>query len=833
MGKAWGPNTTRTARHPITAAVPAADSAQAAPFPPRTAVAREHVIEPVPSVGPLPQPLGDLSTAPVAELVEVLSNFWPGAQSTKSRRRAAIGAIAGDLQAFPGATWRQRWDASPWGAPDATLGGGRGSVATWWSPATGLKWLAAARVVVPSVRMLRTSMTADYADVFVAVQRDPDLDDALARLDVAAGARVSAQHRADLRNALVYALTSQGVAVGDLTPAGLLFYAAQLRQALREPPKALAGTLAWEVLVDCGMFPAGTPPTMRLAQRGGQRTVTELVDAYPVANVAVRQLLIDYIGHRVVAGMDYTTATTVTRNLVRNFWCAIEAINPTQADLQIDETTYNTWRAQLDVVRAKDGTERERHGVWDVLIAVRAFFLDLHSWAADDPARWGPWVARCPVPAVATRAYAASRRRLHERMADRTRVRQPLLELLVEHVRHRRDHLTQLVQATTEVATGSPQPVTPVEISVDGVGYLVLPPVSHRDDPSRWTVQTAATGEKLAPTRAAERGFWVWAVVEILRLTGIRQEELLELSQTSIRRYQRPNGETVALLVVAPSKTDRERVIPMSGELLHVLAEVIRFHTHDGHPVPLVRRWDPYERQHSAPLPYLFQPSNGPYPAVGSPTWINTLLKEAGIAAASVHPQLSGVRFTCHDFRRIFATELINNGLPIHIGAALLGHADLQTTRGYVAVFDDDVVHHYQQHLERRRTLRPAEEYPPATPKEWNEFEQHFDKRKVELGICARPYGTPCAHEHACIRCPMLDLDTAMLHRLDELETDLLSRRADAERRGWLGETDGIDVTLEHLRRQRERNRSRPAPTVIQLGMPALASNAETGQTGR
>ena len=35
-----------------------------------------------------------------------------------------------------------------------------------------------------------------------------------------------------------------------------------------------------------------------------------------------------------------------------------------------------------------------------------------------------------------------------------------------------------------------------------------------------------------------------------------------------------------------------------------------------------------------------------------------------------------------------------------------------------------------------------------------NEFEEHFDKRKVELGSCARPYGTPCQHEHACIRCP-------------------------------------------------------------------------------
>jgi hypothetical protein len=34
------------------------------------------------------------------------------------------------------------------------------------------------------------------------------------------------------------------------------------------------------------------------------------------------------------------------------------------------------------------------------------------------------------------------------------------------------------------------------------------------------------------------------------------------------------------------------------------------------------------------------------------------------------------------------------------------------------------------------------------------EFDEHFDKRKVELGACGRPYGAPCAHEQACVRCP-------------------------------------------------------------------------------
>jgi integrase len=37
------------------------------------------------------------------------------------------------------------------------------------------------------------------------------------------------------------------------------------------------------------------------------------------------------------------------------------------------------------------------------------------------------------------------------------------------------------------------------------------------------------------------------------------------------------------------------------------------------------------------------------------------------------HPEFGTAGFTPHDFRRLLATDLVNNGLPIHIGAALLG----------------------------------------------------------------------------------------------------------------------------------------------------------------
>lgn len=312
-------------------------------------------------------------------------------------------------------------------------------------------------------------------------------------------------------------------------------------------------------------------------------------------------------------------------------------------------------------------------------------------------------------------------------------------------------------------------------------------------------VREEHTGKAIEVDRQEDAAFWAWATVETLRHSGLRIEELTELSHLSVRQYQRSNGEMIALLVVAPSKTDRERVIPMSAELFHVIACILRRITKGHSSVPLATRYDDYQRITSDPQPFLFQRTIGQRIEVMTTGAIGTQLRNLCAEIAETDPRFDGIHFRPHDFRRLFATDLVNSGLPIHIGAALLGHLDLETTRGYVAVFEEDVVRHYQAHLQRRRAMRPTDEYQPVTEEEWAEFDEHFDKRKVELGGCGRPYATPCTHEHACIRCSMLNIDPKMLPRLAEIEVDLLQRRAHAQSQGWLGELEGLDLTLSFL----------------------------------
>lgn len=118
---------------------------------------------------------------------------------------------------------------------------------------------------------------------------------------------------------------------------------------------------------------------------------------------------------------------------------------------------------------------------------------------------------------------------------------------------------------------------------------------------------------------------------------------------------------------------------------------------------------------------------------------------------------------------------------------------------------------------------RPAHEYRAATTTEWVEFEEHFDnKRKVELGNCGRPYTTPCEHEHACIPCPMLHVDPAMIDCLNEINTDLLARRELAETKGWLGELEGIDLILRFLQDKRAGAQKLTWRDPTSIGFPTI-----------
>ncbi|MDT0269068.1 recombinase [Streptomyces sp. DSM 44915] len=61
-----------------------------------------------------------------------------------------------------------------------------------------------------------------------------------------------------------------------------------------------------------------------------------------------------------------------------------------------------------------------------------------------------------------------------------------------------------------------------------------------------------------------------------------------------------------------------------------------------------------------------------------------------------------------------------------------------------------------------------------------------------------------------------------MLGRLAELGTDLLVRLRRAEEKSWLGEAEGINLTLTFFRAKREETERQARRPAVVLGIPKL-----------
>lgn len=760
------------------------------------------VPEPPPLPAKPPGPLGGFANATAGEVVTAAVELFADTnRNTRAGYRRGLRRLLEALEQQPGDSWHQRWEAAGLNEPDrpfAEILGGDAQGSSSTAMAAALAFCT--RLIRPSMAAMSAANLAGYPEKFRVAAADSLLEEFCDRLQ---NQRLGLDSRRGALNHLCRALTVYGIELSGITAGALVHYADA------NPARGIPG--AWPVLHSMGVLPAWVPRTLQDARIRGRQSVEDLVDRHQLRNREVRDLIVDYIRRRSV-DVDYSTMENLVRNLVQLFWKSVEEVNPGQVDLRLDEQTVQDWKERL-LVR-QDGKPRQHIDM--PFLAVRAFYLDLQTWSAAEPERWARWVAPCPIRESDLRWFHVRRQRLRERMANRTRERQPLLATLSQYVNDNWQRYHALLQAANRVEPGE-------QFTLDDTIWQRVASSRGRSDfadPVR--AVNLGTGELVRVSYEEDTAFWQWATVETLRLAGLRREELTELTHLSVRQYQRPNGEVVALLVVSPSKSDRERVIPMSAELFHVIAQVVRRHIAEHGTVPVCPRYDQTERIWCEPLPYLFQRLQSGDPRALSTSGVRQLVLKAARALIPTHPEFADIRFAPHDFRRLFATDLMNNGLPIHIGAALLGHLDVQTTRGYVAVFEEDVIAHYHQFLARRRDKRPQGEYRDPTAEEWSDFQDHFDKRKVELGSCGRPYGTPCAHEHACVRCPMLSINPKMIPRLDELEVDLLARRQRAITEDWPGEVEGLDLILSFLRSKREQARRAAAAGPIQLGMPAL-----------
>jgi hypothetical protein len=735
---------------------------------------------------------------------------------TQRTRKRGVKFVLDWLQAQPGATWQQRWQAS--GADDH--GAGWIELASRWRAEqgidttrdvfqlhSGLLPIICGGAIRPAYRwLLRHNPTRLL--MFARQTIDPGgfalLQD---WCDQQAGMSTEQQRLA--LNRATWILLHRGGRVADITVGDLL----ELAEAAGQVRKTRASEgfpAAYQMLRDTGVFPASAPARFHDLHVRGQLSVEELVDRYPIAYAPVRHLIIEYLRER-APRLDYTSLDGLARTLAKTFWADLEAHHPGIDSLRLPPEVATAWKQRVRFVDGPDGS-RPRVEADSILVWVRAFYRDLAHWAADDPARWAQWAVPCPV-------RTSDIQRRHKRQAprkanmdQRTRTLLPVLPALVRRLEQVKDNTRRLLTAARATAPGD-------WFDIDGQHHQRLSVAS-----TRAYINDPVTGRRRDLTREEDDAFWSWAILEVLRHTGIRLEELTELSHHSFVSYTLPStGEVVPLLQIAPSKTDSERLILVSPELGEVLAAVIHRVREGQQTLPLIRRYDPLEKLWQSPMPLLFQRRYGASNIALSRSLIGNLLHRSVGAANLIGPDGQPVTLTPHDMRRAFVTDAVLSGLPPHIAQVICGHADINVTMGYKAIYPEEAITAHRAFIARRRTLRPGEEYRDLTPEEWDDFLGHFELRKVSLGVCTRDFGTPCMHEHACIRCPALRPDPDQEPRLTAIIANLHERIAEARQHGWLGEIAGLETSLEAanqklatMRRLAERHR------VTHLGMPSF-----------
>ncbi len=234
-------------------------------------------------------------------------------------------------------------------------------------------------------------------------------------------------------------------------------------------------------------------------------------------------------------------------------------------------------------------------------------------------------------------------------------------------------------------------------------------------------------------------------------------------------------------------------------------------------------------------MPLLFQRGIGSEHRAFTPTAIRKLLINALAATGLANAEGEALSFSPHDFRRIFVTDAIMNGLPPHIAQVICGHKNIDTTIGYKAVYPAETiegppgVHRPSAGLPPRRGVPdPDGGGVGLLPRPLREAEG------VHRHLCTR-FGSPCIHEHACVRGPLLRPDPDQRARLAEIRDNLIARITEAEQEGWLGEIEGLQVSLasaEEKLAQLDAAQVRQRQ-VIDLGMPRFSQIATRISTAR
>lgn len=376
-----------------------------------------------------------------------------------------------------------------------------------------------------------------------------------------------------------------------------------------------------------------------------------------------------------------------------------------------DYIPYAIARART-VQRGPGAGEEVRGTAYSWLIELRTFFSDVCAWAIEPDSPFAPFAPRT-IPI--TRHTLVGHGFEKARARTRARITATVLDLEREMPKIR-----ALAVQRWKTAMVAPKPLT-------SRGY----PWSDEVDT-----------------------FWDWALLELLVQSGLRIEEASELTTLDILKRSLSDGRIYYLLHIKPSKFDRARVIPIGDSLGRVLAEIIRHvkRFYNSAFVPVCDHWDLQEKRPRPTAPYLLQGIRHP-----STTGIETIrsrIRSLSIQAEARRSDGSPLVLLPHDCRRVFASEHLNNNVPVHVIQALLGHASPETVMIYAKLYPSKLIEEYRKTVRGLYNAHYGEEgLKNPTKAEWTAFAASCNLRDMGTHLCALPTGEHCPRGLVCLGC--------------------------------------------------------------------------------
>ena len=470
----------------------------------------------------------------------------------------------------------------------------------------------------------------------------------------------------------------------------------------------------------------------------GQPSCEQLIDRYRIACRPVRDVLVDYLRERQPA-VDFSSLQRLAYLLGKLFWADLEAHHPGIDSLQAAPRRRRGVEAARDhpTRRHQAATARSTGPRLDgrsVLTAVRAFYLDLAEWAEDDPARWGPWAVRCPVSAsdASHKKDRCTAQVPHGPPAPANGSR--CCPTLVAWVAAERARTAELLAAAEHTRPGE---------LFTAAGETLRRAVLKTQTTGRVWAEEPDSGRRRDLSFEEHRGvldLGRWSRCSATPASASRNSPNCRTTASSNTGCRRPESSSRCCRSPRrrPTRSGCWSSHPSSPTCWR-RSSAASAATAD---VPLVVSYDKNERVYNPPMPLLFQWRRRLEDQPVSRDGAARIPRPRARRDRGQRRRRPPLRYTFHDFRRMFITDAILHGMPPHIAQLVAGHRDINTTMGYKAVYPEEVINGHRAFITRRRALRPSEEYRMPTDEEWAEFLGHFARRKVALGECGRSYDT-------------------------------------------------------------------------------------------